>query len=686
DQIRNLSLGQADLRLRDVARVSVKQPPLEYGRHLDGEFALGIDIFKEPAANTVDTVDRVMVAIDGIRHDPELHGINLLIWTNQGEEIRKALAGLHNAGVFGGLLAVVVLFAFLRRISTTLIVAVAIPFSLVVTCGVMYLLGSVLNVLTMLGLMVGVGMLVDNAVVVIENIHRHEGMGLPPREAARVGAREVGLAVLAATATTVIVWSWLFTVEPGPLVIYMGAVALTLCLAVVSSLLISLTFIPLAAARFVPHRPVRPGVVQRRVVPFYRAVLSWTLRHRVLALAGLIALAGSAAVPITQIEKTGDVSEQERDVRVVLHVHDPANLEVMEGHINTVESWLAGLQDQIGYENIYSYYDEHSFAVTRVFLPWKRASEATLRRTREILQANLPVIPGVTFDVGDQNRFRHGGGGDRRFVTVALHGEDEEYLREEAVQVEDRLRRLDGVKEMFGPTVHGQQEAQIHVDADRARSLGLSPREVADAVSFTYRGRQLRRFHEHDSELETLLTLPDSLRPGLASLDKLAIPRGDGGLVPLGSVGRVTMARTQQQIERDERRTTQWVTAEFDPSITTDVARDRVQAAMAGVHLPDGYDWDWGQRGQDRDDTLAIMLKGVLLSLVLVVLLMAALFESVLQPAAILITLPLAFSGAFWALWLLGYRLEPVGFMGVIILIGMVVNNGIVMVDHVNRL
>ncbi|MFQ5767739.1 MAG: efflux RND transporter permease subunit [Acidobacteriota bacterium] len=490
EQIRTLRIGRGDLLLRDVASVNRLDPPVEYGRHLDGEFALGIDVYKEPSANTVAAVDRLMDKIKAIRSDPELRGIHLLIWNDQGREIRQSLVGLRNAGLFGGLLAVVVLFLFLRRLSTTLIVAVAIPFSLLVTCGIMYLLGAELDVLAMLGLMVGVGMLVDNAVVVIENIHRLEGQGMPASKAATLGARQVSLAVIAATATTVIVWSWLFTLERSPMVIYLGAVALPLCLAVLSSLLISLTFIPMAAARFVPRQAVRPGFLLRRLVPVYRAVLGWTLRHRVLALAGLIILAGSAYIPYSLIEKTGDVSEQGRDVSIVFRVHDPSDLNTMEVHVNRVEAWLKNKKAKLGYESVYSFYNQHGYAVTRIFLPWERATEAFLRQTRERLQADLPIIPGVTLQVGDQDRFARRG--DRRLVTVALRGEDAEYLRKVATGVEDLLHGVEGVKEIFGPTLQGEMEAHILVDSERARTLGLSPQQIADAVTFTFRGRRLR--------------------------------------------------------------------------------------------------------------------------------------------------------------------------------------------------
>jgi HAE1 family hydrophobic/amphiphilic exporter-1 len=686
EAIRNLLLGPHGLRVRDVARVSLEEPRLDYGRHLDRKFAIGIDVFKEPSANTVDTVDRVMARIREIERDPELAGIRLLVWLNQGEEIRSSLRGLRNSGLFGGVLAAVVLYLFLRRLSTTLIVSTAIPFSLVATCGAMYLLGSEFNVLTLLGLMFGVGMLVDNAIVVIENIHRLEQRGLVPPRAAREGSSQVALAVVASTATTVIVWSWLFVMPRSHLTIYMGQVALTMCLAVGCSLLISLTFIPLAAARFVPARPVRPGFLLARIVPAYRAMLGWTLRHRFLTLLGMLLLGSSAAVPIGLIEKSGEPKLQQREASIFYQVHDPATKDVLEGYVDQVEGWLESRREELGYESLYSWYSETEGCMTRVYLPREKATEDAIARLRRQLQDDLPVIPGVKLEVGDREWWRHGAEG-RRMVSVALHGEDPEYLERLAARVEERLRGVPDVVEIYGPTVQGQKEVRVVVDPERARAAGLTPGAVAEAVAFAFRGQRLRRFEARDGELEIVVGLPDEARPGLASLAGLAIPAPRGGTLPLESVAAIAVGRTAPMLRREDRRTTTWVSVQFDEKeLTTDEAQARVAERMEGLVLPAGYSWDWGQWGRERDEALGVMLQGVLLSLLVVILLMAALFESLSQPLAIIITLPLAFFGAFWSLWIFGYDLDAVGFMGVIILIGIVVNNGIVMVDHVNHL
>lgn len=689
EAIEALRVGDRSVRVGDVAEVAVREPYLEYGRHLDRKFAVSLEVFKEPTANTVDTVDRLMAEIEEIQRDPELQGIQLLVWNNAGTEIRRSLAGLRDAGIFGGILAILVLYLFLRRLSTTTVIAVAIPFSLLVTCGVMFAVGSEFNVLTMLGLMLGVGMLVDNAVVVLENIHRLEQEGHEPRAAARLGVRQVALAVLAATATTVCVWSWLFLADPGPMKIYLGAVALTICSAVVCSLVVSVTFIPLAAARFTSSESAEPGFVLTRLVPAYRRLMRWTLKHRTVTLLGLLFLAASSAIPIMQIEKTFEPKEREVYAQIHLESHDPTTKEKMEAHVETVEEWVTKRAEagELDYDNLYSWFTDWGRGIVRLYVDPEEATEERIAELERKLQEELPTIPGLDIAVGEREWWRHGSG-DRRMVSVALHGEDPEYLQELGHEVEEELEAMRDPApiEVSGPSQQGQEEAVVRIDPERARRLGVSPRQIAAAVGLTYRGRNLTRFRSETTELEMLVALPEDLQPGVASLEELPIPRPGRDPVPLGAVARVDVQRTQPTIERENRMTTVWVSAEFEKDLTTEEAKAAVSEQLASLALPEGYSWDWGQWGRDREEGLGTMLQGVVMSLLVVILLMAALFESFSQPFAIIITLPLAFFGGFWLLWLLGYELEVIGFMGVIILIGIVVNNGIVLVDHVNQL
>ncbi|MFH2051451.1 MAG: efflux RND transporter permease subunit, partial [bacterium] len=221
ERIASIPLRADGLRLSDVADVVYQEPPLEYGRHLDGHFAVGVSVSQESRANTVEVCDELEAAIAAMNDDPELEGVNFLVWFNQGHEIRKTLRDLTFTGIFGSLLASVVLFGFLRRVSTTVVAVLCIPFALIVTCGIIWSQGKSLNTLSLLGLIVGIGMLVDNAVVVMENIFRHREQRADRRTAALKGSREVAVAVTAATLTSVIVFVPLIFNKPSEMNLYL---------------------------------------------------------------------------------------------------------------------------------------------------------------------------------------------------------------------------------------------------------------------------------------------------------------------------------------------------------------------------------------------------------------------------------------------------------------------------------
>jgi HAE1 family hydrophobic/amphiphilic exporter-1 len=528
---------------------------------------------------------------------------------------------------------------------------------------------------------------VDNAVVVIENIYRLQSQGIEVARAARLGARQVALAVLAATATTIIVWSWLFISEPDTMQIYIGAVAAVICISVICSLLISLTFIPLATARFVSRRPIRPGFFIRSLLPRYRALLGWTLRHRFVTLLVLFLLAASAGIPLAFIEKRGEPQVQQQEVLIFYEVADSSTVEVLEGHVNTVEDWLEANRDELGIADIYSWFSEdNNTAQTRVYLPRGKATESSFKALEQKLQEGLPIIAGVELNIGDHHG-RHRGPQRGGFVRVAVHGEDPEFLEEVAFDVEARLKGLEHVEEIWGPSLIGREEVRVLIDPERSRALGIDPARIAETISFVFRGQRLRRFHGARGEIEVIVGLSEMERPGVATLRDLPVPRGDGEFISLGAVADIELARTPPGLNRVDRKTTSWITLQFDEeATTTQRMRDAVTARLEGLELPTGYAWNWGEHEHREDEALGVMLRGILVSICVVLLLMAALFESFSQPLAILVTLPLALFGAFWTLWLAGFVFETLAFIGVIILVGVVVNNGIVMVDHVNSL
>src|SRR5690606_22835841 len=280
EEIRNLAIGSGNLRLRDVASVEMRSPEREYGRHLDRSYAIGVAVSKATGANMVDVSDQVMAEIAEIGKLPQMQGINIFDLDNQADSVRKSLSDLLNAGLIGAVLAIVVLYLFLRHATSTLIVIAAVPFSLLITLGVMYFAGLTLNILSMMGLMLAVGMLVDNAVVVTESIFRRRAMDPEqPFRATLKGVDEVGLAVIAGTATTIIVFVPLMFGTKTDISIFMTHVSVTIMVALVASLCIAQTLVPMLAARVPAPPPAKEGAWMTRLTSRYARSLGWILGH-----------------------------------------------------------------------------------------------------------------------------------------------------------------------------------------------------------------------------------------------------------------------------------------------------------------------------------------------------------------------------------------------------------------------
>ncbi|MFQ5752167.1 MAG: efflux RND transporter permease subunit, partial [bacterium] len=295
--IEHLVINNKGLRLSDVAKVRYDHPELNYGRHLDRKYAIGLEIFKESGANTVEVAERVMDVITEIEKSTEMTGIKLYFMDNAAEGIVSSIDELLNSGLWGAFFAILVLYFFLRKISTTLIVALAIPFSIIITMGFMYFLNMSLNILTMMGLMLSVGMLVDNAVVITESIFRHQQLGETPYQATIVGIKEVGLAVAAATSTTAIVFLPFIMAPEGEVAVYMKHVSLTIVIALAASLLIAQTLIPLLTSKIKYKTKTQKASIIDKASVHYGKILKWTLEHPGYSTLIILAILISTGLP-----------------------------------------------------------------------------------------------------------------------------------------------------------------------------------------------------------------------------------------------------------------------------------------------------------------------------------------------------------------------------------------------------
>jgi HAE1 family hydrophobic/amphiphilic exporter-1 len=681
DEVRNLVIRSDGLRLRDVADVVYAEPPLEYGRHLDGRFAIGITVSKESNANAVTICREVKEKVAAMGDDPELEGVNFLIWFNQGEEITKTLSDLFFTGVFGSILAALVLFVFLRRMSMTAVSVMCIPFSLIVACGVMWAQGKTLNTLSLLGLIVGIGMLVDNAVVVMENIFRFQQKGMDRRDAARIGSREVSNAVVAATLTSVIVFLPLVFNKPSEMNIYLKELGITVCLTLLASLFISQTLIPLATSRFIHSKPRPKGRLLTRIEDRYTAMLAFNLRHRWLAPVVGILVTASAAFPFIKIDKNFGTDSSEAFVAVHYEFSEDLNLDRKEQVVGMVERALDPHREQLQAKSVYSFWQER-FAMTRIYMKDDAANQKAMDETRDVLRSVLPELPGVKLEVMDAGPFWRQDRGKR--IAFQIVGQDSEVLARLAEEAKRRLEEIPGLFDPFASSQSGGQELFVRLDRELASRYNVPLDQPAQVVELTYRGRRLPRYRTPEGEREMRLTLDEQKVESLSRLRNLPLLSEEGNKVPLASLAEFTVAPGAERINRDDRITSVWVGARYKEG-TREEYMTAVNNAMAGLVLPYGYSWTFSNVLERQKERSREFLVNLGLALLLIFAVMAGLFESVRQALGLMVALPFALSGAAWTLFFTKTDFDQPAAVGLLLLIGIVVNNGIVMLEHINQ-
>jgi HAE1 family hydrophobic/amphiphilic exporter-1 len=681
EQIRSLPLRDDGLKLVDVADVRFEEPPLEYGRHLDGDFAIGVTVTAEAGGNAVTICDEVRQRVDEMNNDPELEGVTFLIWFDQGEEIRKTLRDLSFTGFFGALLASVVLFVFLRRVSMTVVSVLCIPFSVVVACGAVWALGKTLNTLTLLGLIVGIGMLVDNAVVVMENIYRHQQRGLSRADAALVGSREVSMAVIAATLTSVIVFLPMIFNKPSEMNIYLRELAITVCLTLLASLFISQTLIPLATSTFIRSRSRGRARLMLWLEDRHETLLRFFLDRRWLTPIIGLAVIASIWYPFNHIDKNFDAGSSEVFVQIRYEFSEPLSLERKEAAVTIVEGHLVPHREELNAEHVYSFWsDRHS--LTRLYMTEDHANESAMAETRVRLRELLPELPGIKLEVQDQSGWGWRRGGGKR-IAFQLVGEDTGVLAELAEEAKLRLEEIPGLADVWTSTQSGGMELYVDLDRELAAHYGVPLNQPAEVVSLTFRGRRLPRFRTPSGEREMRLTLDEQETESVSQLHTLPVWTTDGDKIPLASLAEFRVEPGPDRIQRDNRRTSVWVGARYAEG-TMDDYLPLVRTAMDAMDFPFGYTWtmsEWAERQREQSREFLVNL---LLALGLVFAVMAGLFESVRQAFGLMVALPFALAGAFWLLWLTGTDFDQPAAVGLLLLIGVVVNNGIVMIEHIN--
>ncbi len=702
EQIRNIPIRGADLLLKDIAEVKYDVPERRWRQYIDGKKAISIGIFKESMANTAELSRNVVKLLDTrIKDDPALSSFKVELLFNQGQFIEESIYNLQNAGMWGGIFALAVLYFFLRRIRMTLIVNLAIPLSILITISVLYFAGWTLNIFTMMGVMIAVGMVVDNSIVVLENIYRKRAEGLDFNAASLYGSSEVALAVTMATMTTVVVFLPLILMNDNVgFQFYMMRIGVPVMIALIASLFVSLVFIPLAATRIVSKREVKEARAITVSNNLYRRLLGWTMQHRPETSVLMIVVMASMFFAAQNAPYTDDADGNINDFRLFFDMPENLSVEDVERMLFAVEDTINTKREQYGVRTINTRYS-HNWANIRVFLQpppqrdwyevfFDNVTYATGLRKREVMEREdvvedikkrLPEYPGVDI----RTSWRREGGGDDASISLSLYGDDTGKLAELAKEVERRLKSIPEIISVETDRENGNDEIKLHINRELAKKYGISPQMISGTVQYALRGIPLPKYQTEEKEVDVTIQLREEDRRNLYQLQNLTFFTQNGKEIPLSAVANFTIEKGFGEIHRNNGKTFLQIKANAAKE-NMDKLFGMVDRAMADFQLPYGYSWSKGNRWDRMQQSNESQQFAMILSITFVFLLMGVLFESFILPLSVIISIPFSFFGAFWIMYITGTAIDIMSRIGFIILVGIVVNNAIVLIDLVNRL
>ena len=691
EAVASLPLNARDLRLSDVARVRYVEPPRTFYNRLDQHDALTIRVYRSDTANVVEVARAVHRTLDAMKQEPGLEPLQIFVYQDSSQVILQRLQHLWHSGLIGIGLALLVLWLFLKHLSVTLVLGLVIPISLLATFLIMYVmregLGSSvsLNVVSLSGLMLSVGMLVDNSVVVLENIFRHRQSGTSAQEASIRGAEEISRAVVVATATSVVVFLPTLFIRGDFWSRIQSEFALVVCAVLIASLGVALTLVPLLSSRVLHQVGAAATPLQMWFAERYGVAIRWTLRYRwlvVLLSAGVFGM--SLHLFLKEILPNKDLSgTPSRRISIDVGVPRRTPFEEINAIMARLETHLVQQRERLELEHVMSRTRERGYQRLDVyFLPVEKSRTPTLTLHQRLIET-LPDLPGVTY------RIRGGRtvGGGAPEVTVRLQGPDSEVLSRLAEVVKNQLQNLPGVYSVATDVDRGEEELHLRIEAERAQRRDVAPQQLASTVAqalserptttMTFDGREvnvlLRAGTDGDLHLEQLQQIPVAANtaPNAVGVGHLVTPH---------------LEMAPASVSREDRLYTTRVMVRTQEGVSMGKAARRIRQQLADLRLPDGYEWHLGRAYRQFVASQEQSVFSMTFAIVLIYLIMAALFESLVMPLTIMVTVPFALSGVVGLFLLTQTSFNQMADLGMLILCGLAVNSGIMLVEATNQL
>lgn len=695
DQIRQTVVSEFDgkpIRIGDVADVSMGYEEFRRLVKIDGKPMLRFGIRKQSGTNTVEVATAIRAEVERI--NAERTDLNLFIASDESTFILRSIDNVRNSAFWGAILAVVVLYLFLRRGTSTFIIAISIPISIIATFGLLYFNGLTLNQMSFGGLALGVGLVVDNAVVVLENITRLREEGKDPVSAARLGTKEVGGAIIASTLTTTVIFLPVVFMQTITGVLFQQ-LAIVVVFALFCSLAVALTLVPMLSSKLLKRQTKADARTGRfhhyfdRVENRYSRILKTTVRRRGRVIISCILLGTIAfsLVPLLPVELAPPAEAEEIDID--LFMDSGTNIAVLSKALDELE---VKVRELVPTDWVEHFTTDIRGGRAEVEFSLKEGSPIGTTALADKLRTALDgQIPGADIRVSAQSGlwilrriFRSGGESDD--ISIQIRG----YDLNQAEQVGNRIRAaiedIPGVEGVRVGRNTGRPQTDLHLDRDKLAELGLSVREVADAIQMNVGGSRAGSYRIRGEEFPIMVRLRPEDRRNTQSISNIPLRLPNGEIIPISSVIDPQTALGPPRIQRIDGQRITNVTATLSEGVPMGVAVEAIRERVSTLSLPPGFSVYFGGEVEEQEKAAVDFRLSIFIALALVYMVMAAQFERFLDPLIVLCAVPFAVIGVVPTLFITGTTLNMQSLMGVIMLIGIVVNNAIVLVDYINLL
>jgi HAE1 family hydrophobic/amphiphilic exporter-1 len=680
-QIENIGIARtatgSSVQIKDIAEVKDVFQPEENIARFQGEPRVMLYVQKESGANILAVSQRVKNEL-AVGQSGPAQSLEIKIVYDQADFIEASIHRLRREALFGGVLAVIIIFLFLRNIASVMIIAMAIPISVLAAFSMMYIFGISLNIISLAGFTLGVGMLVDNSIVVIENIFKKRQRISDRRQASIAGSLEVVKAITIATVAYIAVFLPVFFLQEKIRMLYSG-LFFSVSFSLIASLAVALTLIPALTSKLGLTSRIRRKR-KNRILSCYRRTLAFCLRYRGTVVAGMAVLFGGSLALIPLIGFEGMARVDRGEFNIILRTPPGTRLAVTDELARNVEKILLKTPEV---KDVSSEVTSESARLRVRLVPEAKRSKTT-RQVAEMLRPKVSFQPQtqVHFDIE-----RKTSSGNE--LVLEIRGYDQKKLTQLAFQVKQQLSQLAEISDVVIHQNNPKPELQIRVLHDKAGLHGLDATRIAHAVRSRLTGPLPTEYMDAGKEIDLRVRLQEEDRQSSAVLEDISIPvsadRGQRMLVPLSEVSQLNLVQGMAEINRKDRHRMIRISAEVpEADLIQTIAT--VRAELEQIQFPEEYGYGFGENYEELKQSRKEMMFGFALAVILVYMILASLFESFVYPFTIMFSVPLAIIGSLLILFLAGKSINVPVYLGAVTLTGIAVNNAVVLVDYIKQL